>query len=954
MDDRDRRPLVVCVAEKPSLAASIASFLSDGKHVTRRGNLDVHEFARRHDGVLCDFRVTAVTGHVLSIDFPARFQSWDVDPAALFDAPVVKKEASRGSRVVEHLEREARGAAQLILWLDCDREGENICFEVMDACVPVMRPRSALRPPVRRAKFSAVTKPSVEAAMRNLGLPDVNQARAVDARQELDLKIGVAFTRFQTNHFRDKFSGLDSSVVSYGPCQTPTLSFVAARRKQIAAHDPEPFWRVVLTCPDLFATENSLSTTARRASRASPLDDDERERPRRVREEKKADANAREDSVTNAPNAPNAPNSVVWRRGRVFDKSVGEAYARLVSESARDDASYARVSMSTETETSKPPPCGLNTVDLLKSCSAGMGMGAHRVMQIAERLYIDGRISYPRTESSAFPKGFDFRETLRACVCHPDLGDGMVAEMLDSSSADSSSAEANALTKDTKDSVARRETRNTEQPAFRAPRGGVDAGDHPPITPAGISASSPADVGGVDAWRVYDFIVRRFVAACARDCVCVTRAIALEVGGELFDARASETKQPGWTLAMPWRAPRETRFARAFVTGDATPVANVELAADVTSPPNAMTESELISLMEQHGIGTDASIPTHINNVEKRKYVSIDQKTRRVDVTDLGFVLVAGYDAVDPELASPFTRKAVENQLDLIATGKADHAAVVAHALEQFSAKYAHFVKNVDTVDSLFELKFDPSARASLAEAPPFSKCGRCLRFLRLSQTRARKVLHCVTENETYALPHGAEVAPWDGRSCPLCDFELLLCSFGSNDKARFPLCVRCFKTKPVPVCGGVDKKPSRGPFACPHPSAHPIIEERLVCPCPTCDDALMVEPRRNVSRKKTSRSRVALCCASCETTLRLPPSVASASPTRHLCGGCGARCVEVRFDEEKMPLAEGKTTLVACVACEDVLRRDAVLLQKLSGSGADDGSRGGRGGGRGGGGRRL
>jgi DNA topoisomerase-3 len=612
----------------------------------------------------------------------------------------------------------------------------------------------------------------------------------------------------------------------------------------------------------------------------------------------------------------------------------------LVSESARDDASYARVSMSTEAETSKPPPCGLNTVDLLKSCSAGMGMGAHRVMQIAERLYIDGRISYPRTESSAFPKGFDFRETLSACVCHPDLGDAMVAEML--AEADSSSAEAN---------VARRETRNAEQPAFRAPRGGVDAGDHPPITPAGISASSPADVGGVDAWRVYDFIVRRFVAACARDCVCVTRAIALEVGGELFDACASETKQPGWTDAMPWRAPRETRFARAFVVGDATPVANVELAADVTSPPNAMTESELISLMEQHGIGTDASIPTHINNVEKRKYVSIDQKTRRVDVSDLGFVLVAGYDAVDPELASPFTRKAVENQLDLIATGKADHAEVVRHALEQFALKYAHFVKNVDAVDSLFELKFDPSARASLAEAPPFSKCGRCARFLRLSQTRARKVLHCVTENETYALPHGAEVTPWDGRSCPLCDFELLLCSFGPgpNDKARFPLCVRCFKTKPVSVCGGVDRKP-RLPFACPHPSAHPIVEERLVCPCPTCDDALMVEPRRNSSRKKTSRLR----CASCETTLRLPPSVASASPTRLVCGGCGARCVEVRFDTEKTPLAGGKTTLVACVACEDALRNDAVLLQKLPGRGADDGRRGGFGGGRGGGGGRL
>ena len=217
-------PVVLCVAEKPSLASSIANFLSDGTHATRRGSQDVHEFRREFKGQLCDFRVTAVLGHVLTIDFPSKFQSWDLDPGVLFDAPVQKKEASPGARVVEHLEREAKGAAHLILWLDCDREGENICFEVMDACVPVMRPPpgAARDAHVHRAKFSAVTKRSIEDAMRSLGKPNRDEALAVDARQELDLKIGVAFTRFQTNHFRDKFAAFDSSVVSYGPCQTPT------------------------------------------------------------------------------------------------------------------------------------------------------------------------------------------------------------------------------------------------------------------------------------------------------------------------------------------------------------------------------------------------------------------------------------------------------------------------------------------------------------------------------------------------------------------------------------------------------------------------------------------------------------------------------------------------------------------------------------------------------------
>lgn len=151
---------------------------------------------------------------------------------------------------------------------------------------------------------------------------------------------------------------------------------------------------------------------------------------------------------------------------------------------------------------------------------------------------------------------------------------------------------------------------------------------------------------------------------------------------------------------------------------------------------------------------------------------------RRLKPTPLGVVLVHGYHSIDSELVLPHMRRAVEEQLNHIATGQADFRAVLQFVLAIFATKYRYFVEHIAAMDQLFEVSF-----SSLSDCGrPLTRCGKCRRYLKLVESRPLR-LHCPFCSDTYSVPQNGSIRPYKETKCPLDDFELVLWTQGAKGK---------------------------------------------------------------------------------------------------------------------------------------------------------------------------
>lgn len=637
---------VLCVAEKNDAAKGIAEIMSNGRSRRREGFSvynKIYEYEYNLFGQNVSVSMTSVSGHLLALEFKAPFQKWhSCNPVLLFDAEVEKYCPENFVPIKRTLEREVKQCQALVIWTDCDREGENIGFEVIDVC-------KAVKPNIQvfRARFSEITPNSIRRACETLTEPDINVSDAVDVRQELDLRIGASFTRFQTLRLQKIFpESLSDQLISYGSCQFPTLGFVVERFKAIQAFVPETFFRIKVV------------------------------------------------------HEPNEEESVEfsWKRHRLFNHTACLVLYQMCMENP-----IAKVISVTSKPKSKWRPLPLDTVELEKLASRKLRISAKDTMKMAEKLYTQGFISYPRTETNMFPQNLNLTPLVEQQTQDYEWGN-FAQRILDSGGP--------------------------------TPRNGNKSDQaHPPIHPTKYTNTLQGNEK-----RLYEFIVRHFLACCSKDAQGQEVIVEIEIAEERFSASGLTIIARNYLEVYPYD--KWYNKVIPLYTPDTTfqPTA-IEMVEGQTSPPQLLTEADLISLMEKHGIGTDATHAEHIETIKSRTYVGLTADQRFLP-GELGMGLVEGYNSMGYEMSKPDLRAELEADLKLVSEGRKDKASVLSYHVAKYKAVFIESVRKAKKLDEALSNYLGPAQEFTEQEQDqleiplPVRKCPQCNRDMVLKKKK--------------------------------------------------------------------------------------------------------------------------------------------------------------------------------------------------------------------------
>ena len=436
---------------------------------------------------------------------------------------------------------------------------------------------------MKRMKFSSLSPAELRSSFRNLQDPDLEMVEAGMARHELDWLWGINISRALMRAFQ-KATGR-RKILSAGRVQSPTLIEAVNRWSKIKRHIPMP----------RFSLTVNLVKDARRFS-ATPLG---------------------------------------WSPST-------RAEASRIAEQLRREGYLLVGDYKDAMETIKPPPA-FNLGDLQAEASRLFGFSPMKTQKLAEDLYLEALISYPRTNSQQLPTTINYYSIIK------QLEQGPLGSL------------ASRLLRVKGLNLVPVQGRKTD-PA------------HPAIYPTG----EPPRRLDRDHMAVYELIVRRFLAAFA-DPLVVRRASAtlLDSKGRRYKSHGSLVVREGWLAFYNYYRIDEAQLP-LLKKGEKVKVVGVSVGTSWEAPNTRVSKIDLLKWMEDVRIGTEATRARIIEILFRRGYLV--SKGSTAEVTELGYAVARILQELFPQLSTPKLTREFEEKLDLIRSGKLRRLHVVEEA----------------------------------------------------------------------------------------------------------------------------------------------------------------------------------------------------------------------------------------------------------------------------------
>jgi len=412
------------------------------------------------------------------------------------------------------------------------------------------------------------------------------------------------------------------------------------------------------------------------------------------------------------------------------------------------------IAETTKTEEKINPPVPFDLTTLQTEAYKHHKISPSETLKIAQSLYIEGLISYPRTSSQKIPKEIEPKKILKTLANHfPEAKEAKRTNPIEGKKSD---------------------------PA------------HPSIYPTGEYKQLEER-----SEKIYHLVVKRFISAFSSDAITANKRVVLNAGKNKeikFTASGLKMIEKGWTKVYPTQI-EETDIPDL---DGKVKIEKIEFEEKETQPPKRYTPASLISTLEKKNLGTKATRSTIVDTLFERGY--LDGKS--IQATPLGLKLIEALEKYSPIIIDENLTKDLEEQMEKIQEEKSKEGLekkenevvektkkVITDISKEFKAKEVDIGKEL--AEGLESFRKEQMEANTLIQCPTCKKGSLRILFNRGSY---RYFVACSAYpdcKQTYSLPPNSLVKKSD-KTCESCGYPKLLAIRKAKRPWEFCFNVNC------------------------------------------------------------------------------------------------------------------------------------------------------------------